>query len=128
MIRNGSKYIIYLISGVGEGLNLRPKVGRHTLPVTRLKPQITNNDSDKQFYVQTHNGTKEGYLYLIKNYIVFGMKKPIFVNLLEIDEISYSSITRLTFSINSKLNDKFENKKYEFSMIDHDEFSIIDNI
>ncbi len=87
-----------------------------------------NNDSDKQFYVQTHNGTKEGYLYFIKNYIVFGMKKPIIiVNLLEIDEISYSSITRLTFNINIKLNDKFENKTYEFSMIDHDEFSIIDN-
>ncbi|CCH61987.1 hypothetical protein TBLA_0G00380 [Henningerozyma blattae CBS 6284] len=88
----------------------------------------TNSTSNKQsissFYVGAHRGTKEGSLYFLPNYVIFGFKKPILVFESDnIESISYSSITRVTF--NATLITK-DSEKYEFSMIDQSEFNKID--
>lgn len=76
------------------------------------------------FHVDCHRGTKEGTLYFLPDHILFGFKKPILLfQSQEIESITYSSITRLTFNIT--LITKSE-EKFEFSMIDQNEFAKID--
>ncbi|SCU98341.1 LAMI_0F14202g1_1 [Lachancea mirantina] len=76
------------------------------------------------FHVECHRGIKEGTLYFLPNHLLFGFKKPILLfNSQDIESITYSSITRVTFNvtITSKVGEK-----YEFSMIDQNEFTKID--
>lgn len=76
------------------------------------------------FYVGCHRGTKEGTLYFLPGHILFGFKKPILCfESQDIESITYSSITRMTFNITLITN---SNVKYEFSMIDQGEFYRID--
>lgn len=80
------------------------------------------------FHVECHRGTKEGTLYFLPEYVIFGFKKPILVfESSNIESISYSSITRLTFNVTliTKEDDGYGNK-FEFSMIDQTEYSKID--
>ncbi|CUS22420.1 LAQU0S05e04962g1_1 [Lachancea quebecensis] len=77
------------------------------------------------FHVEAHRGTKEGTLYFLPDHVLFGFKKPILLfSSQEIESITYSSITRLTFNVTliTKSGDKFE-----FSMIDQNEYTLIDD-
>lgn len=81
------------------------------------------------FHVECHRGTKEGTLYFLPEIIIFGFKKPILVfESSNIESISYSSITRLTFNVTliKKVDDGY-GTKFEFSMIDQTEYSKIDD-
>lgn len=79
--------------------------------------------SSGSFFVEAHIGSKEGTLYFLPNYIIFGFKKPILcLELKEIESITYTSITRVTFNVTIVLKD---GGKQEFSMIDQEEYEKI---
>lgn len=83
--------------------------------------QSTESES---FHVECHRGTKEGTLYFLPDHLIFGFKKPILLfKSVDIEAITYSSITRLTFNVTLTTKDE---KKFEFSMIDQNEFAKID--
>lgn len=102
----------------------------------------STKNNEKSFFVESYKGSKEGVLYFLPNHIIFGFKKPILIfNSKDIDSITYSSITRLTFNVtlhvkdteNDDINNTTENnnnnnnlKIFEFSMIDQKEFEKID--
>ncbi|QLL32540.1 hypothetical protein HG536_0D00620 [Torulaspora globosa] len=80
--------------------------------------------ANESFHVECHRGTKEGTLYFLPDHLIFGFKKPILLfQSVDIEAITYSSITRLTFNVT--LITKGE-QKFEFSMIDQNEFAKID--
>ncbi|CAI4049882.1 hypothetical protein N7582_004777 [Saccharomyces uvarum] len=84
-----------------------------------------NAEQISSFHVECHRGTKEGTLYFLPDNIIFGFKKPILLfDASDIESITYSSITRLTF--NATLVTK-DGEKYEFSMIDQTEYAKIDD-
>lgn len=86
------------------------------------KQQETEENSS--FHVECHRGTKEGTLYFLPDHVIFGFKKPILLfKSSDIESITYSSITRLTFNVTLVTND---GSKFEFSMIDQNEYSKID--
>ncbi|KAG0681489.1 hypothetical protein C6P40_004742 [Pichia californica] len=88
---------------------------------------VFDGTSDDVFSVDAYKGNKEGYLYFLQNYVIFGFKKPIHIfNSTDIESITYNSITRLTFNIllNVKIYGVIEH--FEFSMIDQKEFENID--
>ncbi|ODV96019.1 hypothetical protein PACTADRAFT_49439 [Pachysolen tannophilus NRRL Y-2460] len=83
-----------------------------------------NDKKSKSFYVEAYKGSKEGQLYFLPNHIIFGFKKPIlFFQSTDIESITYSSITRITFNVTLVLNN---DEKFEFSMIDQKDFENID--
>lgn len=85
--------------------------------------------SVSSFHVECHRGTKEGTLYFLPEYVIFGFKKPILVfESSNIESITYSSITRLTFNVTliTKEDEGYGNK-FEFSMIDQTEYAKIDD-
>ena len=86
-----------------------------------------NSNSDtlhKSFLINCHRGTKEGTLYFLPDNMIFGFKKPILLfDSNDIESITYSSITRLTF--NMTLITK-NGEVFEFSMIDQNEYTKID--
>lgn len=98
-----------------------------------LKADDTNN----LLQVEAYKGAREGALLFLsanefnRPFIIFGFKKPILVfEISKIKHISYSNITRLTFSItityeNAKRDSKVET--VEFGMIDQQYFQIIDS-
>lgn len=86
---------------------------------------LTNpfEESTESFYVEAHRGSKEGVLYFLPGHIIFGFKKPILIyNSNEIDSITYTSITRITFNVTLLLNN---GEKTEFSMIDQQDYDKI---
>lgn len=92
--------------------------------VSGFKITDTFQNGLNSFLVQAHRGTKEGLLYFLPNHILFGFKKPILLfKSQDIDSISYSSITRVTFNVTLLLKN---GERFEFSMIDQDEFASID--
>lgn len=87
-------------------------------------PFSVASQASPSFHVECHRGTKEGTLYFLPDHILFGFKKPIlFFESQDIESITYSSITRLTFNVTLITK---EAEKYEFSMIDQNEFTKID--
>ncbi|GMG35262.1 unnamed protein product [Ambrosiozyma monospora] len=107
-----------------------------------------NEQQQSSFFVDAYNGTKEGSLYFLPLHVVFGFKKPILIfKSSDIDSITYTSITRLTFNVTlhvkiptpttSSTSTSPQNpsqtqpsgsglQKFEFSMIDQQEFEKID--
>ncbi|RLV89483.1 Histone chaperone [Spathaspora sp. JA1] len=79
--------------------------------------------------VECHRGAKEGILLVNPSYLIFGFKKPILIyQLSQIKQVSYTSITRVTFSVVFiVINDRNEERTLEFSMIDQRFFQIIDD-
>lgn len=88
-------------------------------------PFSSNGDPiHSSFSINCHRGTKEGTLYFLPDNILFGFKKPILLfDSNDIESITYSSITRLTF--NMTLITK-RGQTFEFSMIDQNEYTKID--
>lgn len=95
-----------------------------------------NGSTDNVFFVPAYNVTKEGYLYFLSDYVIFGFKKPVLIfKTSDIESVTYTSITRLTFNVSLNLRqsalDSSEGHtmptsvKYEFSMIDQKEFERI---
>ncbi|GAV48135.1 hypothetical protein ZYGR_0I04320 [Zygosaccharomyces rouxii] len=89
-------------------------------------PFFTNSSQQSpSFHVECHRGTKEGTLYFLPEHLIFGFKKPILVfQSSDIESITYTSITRLTFNVNLVTK---EDEKFEFSMIDQSEYNKIDD-
>ncbi|QLQ79415.1 hypothetical protein HG537_0C00620 [Torulaspora globosa] len=84
----------------------------------------SQNAAKESFHVECHRGTKEGTLYFLPDHLIFGFKKPILLfKSVDIEAITYSSITRLTFNVTLICKDE---QKFEFSMIDQNEFAKID--
>lgn len=88
-------------------------------------PFFTNSSQQSpSFHVECHRGTKEGTLYFLPEHLIFGFKKPILVfQSSDIESITYTSITRLTFNITLVTK---EGEKFELSMIDQSEYNKID--
>lgn len=85
---------------------------------------MNGGDVVRSFFVNCHRGTKEGSLYFLPDNIIFGFRKPILVfDSTDIESITYSSITRLTFNVTLITK---SDEKYEFSMIDQSEYTKID--
>lgn len=81
-------------------------------------------ESEKDSCVTCYRGSKEALLYLLQSWVFIGFTKPLqLFNVEDIESISYSSITRSTFSLNIKL--KTTGEQFEFSMIDQDKFDTI---
>lgn len=81
----------------------------------------TIGPTEMLFQVTAHRGSKDGLLYFLPGYILFGFKKPLVLFKLDsILSISYSSITRSTFNIIIKYVDSIthEEGEIEFSIID----------
>jgi len=106
--------------------------------LSALGMNTVDGTTDDVFFVQTYNVTKEGYLYFLKDHIIFGFKKPILIfKTTDIEAVTYTSITRLTFNVSLNVRRKVEQMengesiqktvtdKYEFSMIDQKEFDKI---
>lgn len=86
--------------------------------------------------VEAYKGAKDGALLMLtaneynQPYIIFGFKKPILAfDISKVQHVSYSNITRLTFSmivtvVNEKKDSKVET--LEFGMIDQKYFQIMD--
>lgn len=89
-------------------------------------PFFTNSSQQSpSFHVECHRGTKEGTLYFLPEHLIFGFKKPILVfQSSDIESITYTSITRLTFNVTLVTK---EDEKFEFSMIDQTEYNKIDD-
>ncbi|GAV53149.1 hypothetical protein ZYGR_0AI04310 [Zygosaccharomyces rouxii] len=89
-------------------------------------PFFTNSSQQSpSFHVECHRGTKEGTLYFLPEHLIFGFKKPILVfESSDIESITYTSITRLTFNVTLVTK---EGEKFEFSMIDQSEYNKIDD-
>lgn len=82
---------------------------------------------DDTFSVPAYKKTKEGYLFFLPEYIIFGFKKPIDVfKSSDIVSITYDCITRMTFNVHLEVKVGSETQKHEYSMIDQKEFENID--
>ncbi|KAK6517250.1 hypothetical protein TWF281_003913 [Arthrobotrys megalospora] len=107
------------------------------LPINVAEPSVeifrslTANSYRKNevsYHVKSHLGTKEGFLFFLKNAIIWGFKKPLFCFVFDsIESSSYSSITQRTFSLTIKTTVEFGGKEIEFSMIDQVEHPAIDD-
>lgn len=86
----------------------------------------TNNIDS--FFCQAYRGSKEGYLFFLENNLIFGFKKPILIfESKNIETITYTSITRLTFNLVLHIrNSNGEVETHEFSMIDQKDYEPID--
>ncbi|KAK5138294.1 hypothetical protein LTR08_003355 [Meristemomyces frigidus] len=85
--------------------------------------------SEKAYHVKAHRGSKEGYLFLLENGIVFGFKKPLaYFAFSSVESISYTSILQRTFNlvIAARDSDEAEVKEVEYSMIDQVDFAGIE--
>lgn len=91
---------------------------------------VATPDNNLVIMVECHKGSKDGILVFLlgaavgSGYIIFGFKKPILkFTLPQVQCTSYTSVTRLTFSLNITFTD---GKTIEFSMIDQQFFAVID--
>ncbi|KAK9454352.1 histone chaperone Rttp106-like-domain-containing protein, partial [Dipodascopsis uninucleata] len=83
-------------------------------------------DDSSIFAVPAYRGTQDGFLFFSSTGIIFGFKKPIwFVSRLQLEEIAYSDITRLTFNLT--ISTSASPKPVEFSLIDQKYYPQIDN-
>lgn len=76
-----------------------------------------------------YKGSKEGVLVFFQGgTIIFGFKKPILVfDVTTVKHISYTNVTRITFSLNITVEEAGAEKTHEFSMIDQQYFAVIDD-
>lgn len=84
---------------------------------------------EKAYHVKAFRGSKEGYLFLLSNGILFGFKKPLlFFAFANIESVSYTSILQRTFNLNimARPMTSDETQEIEFSMIDQADFAGID--
>ncbi|KAK6339105.1 hypothetical protein TWF696_009889 [Orbilia brochopaga] len=107
------------------------------LPVAVVEPDpetfrslVVNSyrKNEISYHVKAHLGTKEGFLFFLKDSIIWGFKKPLYC--LQFDAIessSYSSITQRTFSLTIRTLEQFGGKEIEFSIIDQAEHPAIDD-
>lgn len=88
--------------------------------------------------VEAYKGSKEGSLVFIagnefnrKPYLIFGFKKPVLIfEMSDVKHISYTNITRLTFSLLItivNLQKESGEETLEFGMIDHQHYLILDS-
>ncbi|KAK9459914.1 histone chaperone Rttp106-like-domain-containing protein [Lipomyces oligophaga] len=106
--------------------------------IPSLTPIISPLTESQTVVVEAHRGTKDGYLYLTPNGVFFGFKKPIwYAQLASIVAVTYSSITRMTFSLSVTTTTAAttatiadtgtaQEEEVEFSIIDQSHFSKID--
>lgn len=89
----------------------------------RIADPFSDSQCQPAFHVECHRGSKESTLYFLQDHIIFGFKKPILIfSCNEIESITYSSITRITFNVTLTTKN---GSKYEFSMVDKSEYANI---
>lgn len=105
---------------------------------------------EKAVHVRAHRGSKDGYLFLLPNGILWGFKKPLlFIPLERINAVSYVNVLQRTFNImvevdvshappqqeqpkNGPAGTEWEEEarptteEIEFSMIDQEDYATID--
>ncbi|ODV88572.1 hypothetical protein CANCADRAFT_124616 [Tortispora caseinolytica NRRL Y-17796] len=90
------------------------------------RPLHREIESKKKGLASAYLGSRDGYLFFLDEYLLFGFKKPLVVlPLSAIESVSYVSITRLTFNIVVSFFDETK-KDIELSMIDQSAYQAID--
>ncbi|KAG0639568.1 hypothetical protein HOY80DRAFT_77577 [Tuber brumale] len=87
----------------------------------------SHRKGEKAFHVKAHVGSKEGYLFFLKNGIMWAFKKPlIYFSFAAIESVSYTSITKRTLNLSVHVAEERGDAEFEFSMIDQEEYTGID--
>lgn len=86
--------------------------------------------NEKAVHVSGFRGSKDGFLFLLENGILWGFKKPlIFIPLNRISSVSYTNILQITFNIvvEAFTDEGNETEELEFGMLDQQDYNGIDN-
>ncbi len=81
------------------------------------------------YQIKAFRGSKDGFLFLLRNGIFWGFKKPLeFFSFDAIDSVSYTSVLQRTFNLNiaARATADAQPQEFEFSMIDQADFAGID--
>ncbi|CUS09390.1 unnamed protein product [Tuber aestivum] len=109
-----------LLDGGAKVLEPDEKVFYSAVPQSHRK-------GEKAFHVKAHVGSKEGYLFFLKNGIMWAFKKPlIYFSFAAIESVSYTSITKRTLNLSIHVAEERGDAEFEFSMIDQEEYAGID--
>ncbi|KAK9324206.1 hypothetical protein V1517DRAFT_317952 [Lipomyces orientalis] len=115
----------YAAAGTGDDDKDESSAGAVLVRVLSDLGGVPRLDDEQTFAVEAHRGTKDGYLYFSTGGVLFGFKKPVwYVARDDIDSVSYSSITRVTFNLTIAVAGM--NDEVEFGMIDQAKFAEID--
>lgn len=100
--------------------------------------------NERAVHVKAHRGTKDGFLFFLPNGILWGYKKPLlFIPLDRIVAVSYTNVLQRTFDITIEVDVSHaphqqveeqdgegggvKTEEIEFSMIDHEDYGVIDD-
>jgi hypothetical protein len=85
--------------------------------------------NEKAVHVSGFRGSKDGFLFLLDNGILWGFKKPlIFIPLARIAAVSYTNILQITFNVIVEVfaGEGEATEEYEFGMLDQQDYGGID--
>lgn len=126
-------------------------VGNTNATITAPDPRVFHSTAKQAYrpneravHVKAHRGTKDGFLFFLPNGILWGYKKPLlFIPLDRIVAVSYTNVLQRTFDITIEVDvshaphqigqeQDFEGggvktEEIEFSMIDHEDYGVIDD-
>lgn len=126
-------------------------VGNTNATITAPDPRIFHSTAKQAYrpneravHVKAHRGTKDGFLFFLPNGILWGYKKPLlFIPLDRIVAVSYTNVLQRTFDITIEVDVSHaphqqtpeqeaegggvKTEEIEFSMIDHEDYGVIDD-
>lgn len=131
-------------------------VGNGAVGITACDPRVFHSmakqsfrPNEKAVHVKAHRGTKDGFLFFLPNGILWGYKKPLlFIPLDRIAAVSYTNVLQRTFDITIEVDishapplptadgkpglgglaeGELKTEEIEFSMIDHEDYTVIDD-
>ncbi|KAJ4161605.1 uncharacterized protein LMH87_007635 [Akanthomyces muscarius] len=114
------------LRATGSGVKIVSSASNKSHSVVRQ----SNRSKEKFVHVRGFRGSQDGYLFFLENGILWGYKKPlIFFPLRRIAAIGCTKMLQITFSIIITVFTKKGaiNNGYEFSMIDREDYSGIDD-
>lgn len=129
----GINLVNYVPSQYPQGTNNKNVLSLETDAGVAVRASPDANQ-DSLVIVEAYKGSKEGSLLLLAAngvnaaHVIFGFKKPILVfELAHIKHVSYTNITRLTFSLLITIQRPTEREDVlEFGMIDQQNYSTLD--
>lgn len=131
-------------------------VGNAAVAITAPDPRVFHSTAkqayrpnEKAVHVKAHRGTKDGFLFFLPNGLLWGYKKPLlFIPLDRIVAVSYTNVLQRTFDITVEVDishapplptadgkpglggleeGALKTEEVEFSMIDHEDYNVIDD-
>lgn len=125
-------------------------VGNTGVTITAPDPRVfystakqSYRPNERAVHVRAHRGTKDGFLFFLPNGILWGYKKPLlFIPLDRIVAVSYTNVLQRTFDITIEVDVSHDlqqqqpegeqdggvkTEEIEFSMIDHEDYGVIDD-